>query len=281
MKASIVLSFLSLPALSSLVHGFVYPSTPIGATVWKPNTNATISWSDDKQQPLLPSSVFDVFLMTGADDHQIKLATIATNVRGDTTQSITYQVPYVSPPGQIYFLMFQTKDAKYTAWATRFTITDESGNRGTLRPTIPPGGKINPGGVGSIVAAPSNVSNKEKDKGNDKDKDKDKDQPKNGQKKQEPQQQQPKQGHPKEAAVGSNSEAATHGRNPVDTGSNGMLKAPMAPSQDGHSGPSSVGATISPLKDKSAHSGAASTALATASNLVIATLMGLAIMMNL
>lgn len=54
----------------------------------------------------------------------------------------------------VYFLMFQTKDGKDTAWATRFTITDEKGNHGTLHPTIPPGGKINPGGVGAIVPAP-------------------------------------------------------------------------------------------------------------------------------
>lgn len=60
--------------------------------------------------------------------------------------------------------MFQTKDGEDTAWATRFTITDSTGNPGTLRPVIPPGGKINPGGIGAIVpsafkqpkAAPAN-----------------------------------------------------------------------------------------------------------------------------
>ncbi|KAI9238573.1 MAG: hypothetical protein BYD32DRAFT_260553 [Podila humilis] len=94
--------------------------------------------------------------MTGADDHQKKLATIATNVQAGPggVSSVKYHVPNVSPPGQIYFLMFQTKDNKATAWATRFTITDAAGNPGTLRPVIPAGGKINPGGNGSIVSAP-------------------------------------------------------------------------------------------------------------------------------
>ncbi|KAG0100236.1 hypothetical protein BGZ93_003406 [Podila epicladia] len=76
--------------------------------------------------------------MTGSDDHQTKLATIATNVKGGVTNSVKYV----------------TKDSKGTAWATRFTITDDKGNHGTLHPSIPPGGKINPGGVGAIIPAP-------------------------------------------------------------------------------------------------------------------------------
>ncbi|KAF9094313.1 hypothetical protein BGX29_009542 [Mortierella sp. GBA35] len=92
--------------------------------------------------------------MTGADDKQTKLTTIATNVKGGITNSIKYLVPHVSPPGQIYFLMFKTKDDKGMAWATRFTITDANGNQGNLHPVIPPGGKINPGGVGAIVLVP-------------------------------------------------------------------------------------------------------------------------------
>ncbi|KAG0034748.1 hypothetical protein BGZ81_003446 [Podila clonocystis] len=118
---------------------FVYPSSPVGATVWKPDSTVTIAWSDDKQVPSLASKpVFDIFLMTGSDDNQTKLATIATNVKGGITNSVKYV----------------TKDGKNMAWATRFTITDEKGNHGTLHPIIPPGGKINPGGVGAIIPAP-------------------------------------------------------------------------------------------------------------------------------
>ncbi|KAG0255966.1 hypothetical protein BG011_004835 [Mortierella polycephala] len=199
--------FSTLSAFTSLTHGFVYPSTPITDTVWKPNTNVTISWTDDMQAPRLSSKpVFDIFLMTGSDDKQTKLATIAKGVKGGSTTSVDYLVPHVSPPGRsfekqidreqerdeteedtavirlleatwiivnvtkniaplflliknrsllflllVYFLMFQTKDGEGMAWATRFTITDAKGNPGTLKPVIPPGGKTNPGGVGTIV----------------------------------------------------------------------------------------------------------------------------------
>ncbi|KAG0342936.1 hypothetical protein BG000_011510 [Podila horticola] len=133
---------LSLSSLRFFASAFVYPSTPVGATVWKPDSTVTIAWTDDKQAPQLASKpVFDIFLMTGSDVHQTKLATIATNIKGGITNSVKYVVPH-------------TKDGKGTAWATRFTITDENGNHGTLHPTIPPGGKTNPGGVGVIIPAP-------------------------------------------------------------------------------------------------------------------------------
>ncbi|CAO3567114.1 unnamed protein product [Mortierella alpina] len=156
-QLAVILSALaSFATLPSIARGFVYPETPVGDTVWRPDSNVTISWSDDKVAPTLSSKpVFDVFLMTGADDHQEKLATIASDVKGGTTKSISYIVPHVSPPGQIYFLMFVTKDGKGMAWATRFTITDAEGNPGTLKPRIPAGGKINPGGVGALVEHPT------------------------------------------------------------------------------------------------------------------------------
>ncbi|KAF9206490.1 hypothetical protein BGZ49_002358 [Haplosporangium sp. Z 27] len=154
-SASNIVAFLasSLPLLSTIADAFVYPSTPVTETVWRPNSNAVISWTDDKTYPSLAlNPIFDIFLMTGADDHQVKLETIATNVRGAVTRTINYKVPYVSPPGRIYFLMFQTKDLNSTAWATRFTITDADGDEGNLKPVMPAGGKVNPGGVGSIVS---------------------------------------------------------------------------------------------------------------------------------
>ncbi|KAG0041038.1 hypothetical protein BGZ82_000017 [Podila clonocystis] len=136
---ALCISIFSLSSLDLFASAFVYPSSPVGATVWKPDSTVTIAWSDDKQDPSLASKpVFDIFLMTGSDDHQTKLATIATNVKGGITNSVKYV----------------TKDGEGMAWATRFTITDEKGNHGTLHPTIPPGGKINPGGVGAIIPAP-------------------------------------------------------------------------------------------------------------------------------
>ncbi|KAG0327837.1 hypothetical protein BGZ99_006791 [Dissophora globulifera] len=137
----------SAAALAALAEGFIYPTNPIGSTVWEPNTTMTISWAEDKHEPLLADEpIFDIFLMTGADDHQIKLASIAPNVKGGSMNSVKYRVPYVSPPGQ---------NQKATAWTTRFSIADASGNPGNLHPTIPAGSKINPGGIGALIAAPS------------------------------------------------------------------------------------------------------------------------------
>ncbi|KAF9948172.1 hypothetical protein BGZ72_009870 [Mortierella alpina] len=159
-QLAVLLSALAtFSTLPSIALGFVYPESPVGDTVWRPDSTVTISWSDDKVAPSLSSKpIFDIFLMTGADDHQTKLATIASNVKGGTTKSVNYVVPHVSPPGQIYFLMFETKDSKGMAWATRFTITDADGNPGTLKPRIPAGGKINPGGVGALVEPPKAAS---------------------------------------------------------------------------------------------------------------------------
>lgn len=105
--AALSISILSLSSLDLFANAFVYPSTPVGATVWKPDSTVTIAWTDDKQTPLLASKpVFDIFLMTGSDDHQTKLATIATNVKGGITDSVQYLVPHVSPPGQSKSLAF-------------------------------------------------------------------------------------------------------------------------------------------------------------------------------
>ncbi|KAF9578587.1 hypothetical protein BGW38_005544, partial [Lunasporangiospora selenospora] len=55
-----------------------------------------------------------------------------------------------------YFLFFKQKDGTGMSWATRFTITDASGNPGTLKPTLVDGKpNTNPGGIGSIVPSPT------------------------------------------------------------------------------------------------------------------------------
>ncbi|KAG0235906.1 hypothetical protein BGW42_004552 [Actinomortierella wolfii] len=142
-------------AVASLASAFVNPTEPIGSSVWKPGTKVNITWTDDKNPPLLSSGpVFDILLMTGADQQQVPLETIATDVKGaGEGGSYEYTVPFVDPPGKIYFLMFKTKDGNGMAWATRFHITDANGVKGTLEPT----GPVNQitGAVGSIVPSPT------------------------------------------------------------------------------------------------------------------------------
>ncbi|KAG0332857.1 hypothetical protein BG004_001070 [Podila humilis] len=134
-------------AMAATATAFVFPGEPISTSIYKPGDNMNISWTEDKQAPLLSSGpIFDIFFMTGSNLQQTKLATVAENVDGGKVSSVTYKVPHVSPLGQIYFLYFATKDGKGQAWATRFTITDEAG---TAQPTFDP--LTNPGGNGTIV----------------------------------------------------------------------------------------------------------------------------------
>ncbi|GJJ74927.1 hypothetical protein EMPS_07285 [Entomortierella parvispora] len=146
-----------LGAFASIASAFVSPTAPIGETIWKPNTQATITWVDDgKIEPFLNTTpVFDVSFMTGSNMKMTKLSTIATNVTGNVTWSLNWIVPNVSPPGQIYFLQFETVDrpTPVYAWSTRFTITDAQGSA----PPIPPP-SITFSGNGSIIPTPTNIA---------------------------------------------------------------------------------------------------------------------------
>ncbi|KAF8941638.1 hypothetical protein EDD21DRAFT_391629 [Dissophora ornata] len=153
-------SLATLGAMASMATAYINPTDPWGETIWKPNTQVTITWTNDASLPALAADqVFDIYLTTGSDQQQVKLAPIATGVKAFTVSSVTYTVPTVSPPGKIYFLSFvQTAGATNPAtnglaWSTRFTITDTSGNTGTLDPTGSSGS--NPGGNGTIVTATS------------------------------------------------------------------------------------------------------------------------------
>ncbi|KAF8990243.1 hypothetical protein BGZ52_000309, partial [Haplosporangium bisporale] len=91
----------TLGAMAASVSAFVYPSEPLAASIYKPNDIMNISWTDDKNPPLLSSApIFNIYFMTGSNLAQTKLATVAENVDGSKTSSVTYKVPYVSPPGQ-------------------------------------------------------------------------------------------------------------------------------------------------------------------------------------
>lgn len=91
----------ALGAMTASVSAFVYPSVPTSISTYKPNDIMNISWADDNKAPLLSSGpIFDIYFMTGSNTVQTKLATVAENVDGSKTSSVTYKVPYVSPPGQ-------------------------------------------------------------------------------------------------------------------------------------------------------------------------------------
>ncbi|KAK9674698.1 hypothetical protein K7432_016989, partial [Basidiobolus ranarum] len=119
---------LLLVGLTGVAHAGIYPSTPVGDTVWKVGSKVTIEWSDNEQSPPLQKMApFEVALYTGSDMQQAKLAVIATGVTRNTT-SLEFTVPNVTPFGKIYFLRFTVPkpgaSEPYLFWTTRFTITD-------------------------------------------------------------------------------------------------------------------------------------------------------------
>ncbi|KAF9359877.1 hypothetical protein BGX26_011167 [Mortierella sp. AD094] len=153
MKIASCLAILS--ATASLAAAFVNPLEPWGESVWIPGSKVNITWNDDKIPPLLSTNpIVDIFLNTGGDQSNVKIATIATGINAGTTSSFLYTVPNVAPPGKIYFLTIVTsatnKGAPGQAWSTRFTITDANGNPGTLAPSGPVGS--NSGAIGSVIS---------------------------------------------------------------------------------------------------------------------------------
>lgn len=100
----------ALGAMAASVSAFVSPAEPIANSIYKPNDIMNISWVDDNKAPLLSSGpIFNIYFMTGSNLAQTKLATVAENVNGAKTTSVSYKVPYVSPPGQSMY-SFRTCD---------------------------------------------------------------------------------------------------------------------------------------------------------------------------
>ncbi|KAF9409559.1 hypothetical protein BGZ76_005670 [Entomortierella beljakovae] len=157
MKFASCLAVLSTAA--SLAAAFVNPTEPWGESKWVPGTNVTITWIDDGTEPKLSTNpIVDIFLNSGGDQTNVKIGTVATGINAGTTSSFVYTVPYVDPPGKIYFLTIVPSKAggPGQAWSTRFTITDAQGNPGTLAPSAPVGS--NSGAIGSIIATPTGGS---------------------------------------------------------------------------------------------------------------------------
>ncbi|KAG0205365.1 hypothetical protein BGX28_003030 [Mortierella sp. GBA30] len=150
MKAVSTLAVLG--AIASAATAFVNPTDPWSTSVWKPNTQVNITWTDDGKAPTLKTSPkVNIYFMTGSDLVQTQLAVIAENYDAFANSHILYNVPVVDPPGQIYFLKFTSATSADMAFTTRFTVTDVNNNPGTLKPTGD-ATHPNPGGNGTIVA---------------------------------------------------------------------------------------------------------------------------------
>ncbi|CAG8685020.1 1752_t:CDS:2 [Cetraspora pellucida] len=108
------------------------PTIPIGDTIWNSGDNVTAMWTDVGDPKTSTMSAIKVQFMTGPDDQQIPLVTLAENLT-NTATSLNFIVPAPSfvgyYPGKIYFLMFSdpAKPGIGVSWSTRFTVL-EAGN---------------------------------------------------------------------------------------------------------------------------------------------------------
>jgi hypothetical protein len=130
--------------LANVINAGVFPTEPIGKTVYVPKSKVTIKWKDDDVVPSIKNlKTVTVDLMTGDDFNHITLDTVGAVAA--SAKKLGWTVPEVDPAGQWYFLKFTS--GKNNFFTTRFTITDRNGKF----PDPPPG--KNPGKVGKIVDA--------------------------------------------------------------------------------------------------------------------------------
>ncbi|KAJ2962780.1 hypothetical protein NQZ79_g2085 [Umbelopsis isabellina] len=112
-----------------LISANVLPSEPSPGTIWEPGTEQDIVWTVDNLPPITGSewSSFTIDFMTGDNQNQVKLATVAKGVDASTTTTYKWKVPSVDIPAPIYFFMFTTNSGKHQEWTTRFAIADKNG----------------------------------------------------------------------------------------------------------------------------------------------------------
>ncbi|CAH1759725.1 520_t:CDS:2 [Entrophospora sp. SA101] len=136
--------------LANVINAGIFPTEPIGKTVYVPKSKVTIKWKEDGNvaPPLKDLKTVTVSFMTGGDLNQVKLDTIGAVAA--TAKKINWIVPEVDPIGQWYFLKFSS--GGNTFYTTRFTITDTKGKFPPQDPNPPPSGQ-NPGKVGKIIKA--------------------------------------------------------------------------------------------------------------------------------
>ncbi|GAB5592548.1 hypothetical protein Unana1_07448 [Umbelopsis nana] len=122
-------AFIALLA-TRLVAANVLPSEPSPGTVWTPGKEHTIEWSVDSSAPTVNEdwTNFTIDFMTGDNNKQVKLTTVATGVDARTADNYKWKVPFVDIPAPIYFFMFTSNSGKHFEWTTRFTITGLDGS---------------------------------------------------------------------------------------------------------------------------------------------------------
>ncbi|KAG2206733.1 hypothetical protein INT47_003675 [Mucor saturninus] len=107
---------------------------------------------DDNQEPPMDEtwSNFKIDFMTGDNNHQKFLKSVAKNLDASQLTSYNWTAPKVEPHSAIYFFMF-TNDKGENAWTTRFAITGDDEKVVEPEKSVQSDGSKIPWGVGRIV----------------------------------------------------------------------------------------------------------------------------------
>ncbi|KAJ9114285.1 hypothetical protein QFC22_005737 [Naganishia vaughanmartiniae] len=138
-----------LAAFTTLVRADVIPSSPDGSTVVKVGATAEAMWAKDMNGTWTDVTVK---LMTGDNFNMVEVTTLAENVDGTTTDSLSWMVPEVTPNSKIYFLQFSSNASITPEWTTRFTIAAADGTITDPTNSTQPGGASIPWGTGYLVS---------------------------------------------------------------------------------------------------------------------------------
>ncbi|KAI7874346.1 uncharacterized protein EV154DRAFT_527242 [Mucor mucedo] len=143
-------SSVALIAAFITVEAAVSPSYPSPGTIQTEGQTYEITWTFDGKNP---STTYQIDFMTGSNDVQTVLSTVATKV-DPALLKYTFVAPQVTPHSAVYFFMFTGSD-KVSAWTTRFAIVGADGQLVAEKEKVQPNGDKIPWGIGALATATS------------------------------------------------------------------------------------------------------------------------------
>ncbi|CAO0797971.1 unnamed protein product [Mucor circinelloides] len=129
------------------VEAAVSPTYPSPGTIQIEGQSYDITWTFDGKDP---KTTYTIDFMTGSNDVQTKLQTVATKVPASQLK-YSFVAPQVSPNSAIYFFMFTGSDG-VSAWTTRFGIAGADGKLVAETEKTQPNGDAIPWGTGKLLS---------------------------------------------------------------------------------------------------------------------------------
>ncbi|CAG8586457.1 7839_t:CDS:2 [Paraglomus occultum] len=146
----VIISTVFIVLLVSIAQAGIFTTSPVSSTVWKAETQQTITWINSKNPPLEQLKSVTIQLMTGPEEQQIPVLTIGQGIQGIAKKFVFKGVPKnLGPSGQFYFLKYS--DGDYSGFSARFTIDGIDG-------TIPGFDPNNPNATANNTTAGNSTS---------------------------------------------------------------------------------------------------------------------------